>query len=311
MAYSFNDAAAANAHETQYLSRCSVTAASTTKGGRQSPSTARHGKPGRSRRVAFNDVVWELNDMLNDRGHRARDLSKEHPDLLHKLQPLWCEAVRYNVLPLDDRFAERGDSELAGRPELISGNRQIVFCGHDASPVFGDGEHGVTSAHADTAEIQVPKSGADGVIVAVGGITGAGVCTRRTASRSIAITFSACSRRNVEGAGSIPPGQHQVRIEFAYDGGDIAKGGKVSLFVDGKKTGEGHIEQTEPLAFGEESCDVGHEAGSPVTADYSQNGATEFSGQANWVEFDTGIAADDYNHLITPEERLQVAMAKQ
>jgi arylsulfatase len=50
--------------------------------------------------------------------------------MLHKLQQLWLiEAVKYNVLPLDDRFAERGDSQLAGRPELISGNRQVVFGG--------------------------------------------------------------------------------------------------------------------------------------------------------------------------------------
>jgi len=81
--------------------------------------------------------------------------------------------------------------------------------------------------------------------------------------------------------------------------------------VDGKKAGEGRVERTEPFAFGEESLDVGHEAGSPVTADYPQNGGSEFSGEVNWVEFDAGDAADDNNHLITPEERLQVAMAKQ
>jgi len=91
----------------------------------------------------------------------------------------------------------------------------------------------------------------------------------------------------------------------------LPKGGNVSLFVDGHKAGQGRIEQTEPFAFGEESCDVGHEAGSPVTTDYGQNGGSEFSGKVNWVEFDAGIAADDNNHLITPEERLQVAMAKQ
>jgi arylsulfatase len=48
-----------------------------------------------------------------------------------------------------------------------------------------------------------------------------------------------------------------------------------------------------------------------VTADYPPNGGSEFSGQVNWVEFDAGIAADDQNHLITSEERLRVAMAKQ
>jgi arylsulfatase len=48
-----------------------------------------------------------------------------------------------------------------------------------------------------------------------------------------------------------------------------------------------------------------------VTSDYGPNGGSKFSGQVNWVEFDGGIAADDQNHLITPEERLRVAMAKQ
>ena len=71
-------------------------------------------------------------------------------------------------------------------------------------------------------------------------------------------------------------------------------------FVDGKKVGEGRIEQTEPFAFGEESCDVGHEAGSRVTTDYGRDGGNEFSGQVHWVEFDAGVAVDDNDHLITP-----------
>ena len=54
-------------------------------------------------------------------------------------------------------------------------------------------------------------------------------------------------------------------MEFKYDGGGVAKGGQVSLLVDGNKAGEGRIEQTEPFAFGEKSLDIGHEAGSPIT----------------------------------------------
>ena len=92
--------------------------------------------------------------------------------MLHKLQRLWLiEAVKYNVLPLDDRFAERGDSELAGRPELVSGNRQIVFGGLTRVPSLAM-VNTSNKSHAVTAEIQVPKTGAEGVIVAVGGITG-------------------------------------------------------------------------------------------------------------------------------------------
>ena len=60
----------------------------------------------------------------------------------------------------------------------------------------------------------------------------------------------------------------------------------------------------------DETCDVGFEAGSPVTYDYPEGG-TKFSGEVNWVEIDVGKAAEDLDHLITPEERLRVAMAIQ
>lgn len=66
-----------------------------------------------------------------------------------------------------------------------------------------------------------------------------------------------------------------------------------------------------PFPFGEESLDVGHEAGSPVTYDYPHNGGSHVSGKVSWVEFDARDAANDNDHLITAEERLRVAMAKQ
>ena len=51
---------------------------------------------------------------------------------------------------------------------------------------------------------------------------------------------------------------------------------------------------------------MGTETGSPVTTDYSQR---EFSGKVNWVEIDLGL--NDHNHLISPEERVNLAMAIQ
>jgi len=309
MAYSFNDAAAAERHETQYFEMFG------NRGIYHKGWTAvtKHRTPwetGQVKTVAFNDDVWELYDTSKD-WSQARDLAKEQPDMLHKLQQLWLiEAVKYNVLPLDDRFAERGDSQLAGRPELISGDRQIVFGGLTRVPSLAM-VNLANKSYAVTAEIEVPKSGAEGVIVAVGGVTGGWSLYAKSGKPKFCYNFFGLQRTFVEGASVMPPGQHQVRMEFAYDGGGLAKGGTVSLLVDGTKAGEGRIEQTEPFAFGEESLDVGHEAGSPVTTDYPGNHGSEFSGQVSWVEFDAGAAADDHNHLITPEERLQVAMAKQ
>lgn len=231
--------------------------------------------------------------------------------MLKKLQQLWLiEATKYNVLPLDDRMAERFSSELAGRPELIKGNRQIVFGPKTRVP----GLAMITlqnKSHAVTAEIEVPKTGAEGVIVAFGGITGGFSIYAKNGKPKFCYNFFGLDETFVEGNSVIAPGKHQVRMEFAYDGGGLAKGGKISLFVDGKKTGEGRINRTEPFAFGEETCDVGFESGSPVTQDYPNKGGAEFSGQVKWVEFDAGTAADDQNHLISADQRLQVAMTRQ
>ena len=100
-------------------------------------------------------------------------------------------------------------------------------------------------------------------------------------------------------------------MEFEYDGGGLAKGGTVTLYVDGKKAGEGRVDQTEPIVFSaDETCDVGNEFGSPVTYDYPASGA-KFSGEVNWVEIDLGKDAVVLDHLISPEQRLHVAMAIQ
>jgi arylsulfatase A-like enzyme len=310
MAYSFDDATAADRHETQYFEMFG------NRGIYHQGWTAvtKHRTPWLTGHdvvlPAFDDDVWELYDTTKD-WSQARDLAKENPEMLRKLQQLWLiEAAKYNVLPLDDRFAERGNAEIAGRPELISGNRQIIFGGLTRVPALAT----ITmsnKSHAISAEVQVPESGAEGVIVAMGGITGGWSLYAKDGRPKYCYNFFGLEQTYVEGARAIPPGQHQVRVEFAYDGGGIAKGGTVTLFVDGRKASEGRVNQTEPFAFGEESLDLGHEAGSPVTYDYGRTGSNPFSGQVNWVEFDAGIAADDHNHLISPEERLRVAIAKQ
>jgi arylsulfatase A-like enzyme len=78
---------------------------------------------------AFDDDRWELYDTRTD-WTQAHDVSAEHPDVLNELQRLWLiEAVKYNVLPLDDRGTERVVPEIAGRPTLIRGKTQLLFSG--------------------------------------------------------------------------------------------------------------------------------------------------------------------------------------
>jgi arylsulfatase len=100
-------------------------------------------------------------------------------------------------------------------------------------------------------------------------------------------------------------------MEFAYDGGGLAKGGVVSLFVDGAKVGEGRLEGTVPMIFSaDETTDVGTDGGTPVSDDYGPKDS-QFTGRVRWVQLDIDEAAEDLDHLITPEERLRIAMARQ
>ena len=100
-------------------------------------------------------------------------------------------------------------------------------------------------------------------------------------------------------------------MEFDYDGGGLAKGGTVELYLDGAKIGQGRVDATIPLVFSaDETADIGRDTASPVSDDYA--GETSiFSGTVNWVQIDLGEDAEDVDHLITPEERLRVAMARQ
>ena len=309
MAYCFNQASAPERRQTQYFEMAG------NRGIYHKGWTAvtRHRTPwetGMVKLPAFDDDIWELYDTNTD-WTQSKDLAQEHPQKLHELQRLWLiEATKYNVLPLDDRFAERANPELAGRPQLIKGNRQILFGGMgrltESSIV-----NFKNKSHAITAEVVVPPAGAEGVIVAQGGLTGGWSLYTKAGKPKYCYNFYGVDRYTIEGTMAIPPGTHQVRMEFAYDGGGLAKGGTVALYVDGQKAGEGRVDRTEPIVFSaDETCDVGFEAGSPVTYDYPTEGG-KFSGDVNWVQIDVGEDAEDLDHLISPEERFRVAMALQ
>ena len=67
----------------------------------------------------------------------------------------------------------------------------------------------------------------------------------------------------------VPSGTHQVRVEFAYDGGGLAKGGDVTIYHDGEAVGSGRVGATQPMVFSaDETTDIGYESGTTVTPDY-------------------------------------------
>jgi arylsulfatase len=115
----------------------------------------------------------------------------------------------------------------------------------------------------------------------------------------------------VEAASPLPAGEHQVRMEFAYAGGGLGKGGKVTLYTDGKKVGEGNIPMTLAMIFAaDDGCDVGEDSGAPVSQDYGPHD-NAFNGRVKGVQLAIADAAENSDHLVSPEEAIRIAMARQ
>jgi arylsulfatase A-like enzyme len=308
MAYSFDDADAAERRETQYFEMfCN-------RGIYHQGWTAvtKHGIPWvlvGGEKPALDEDVWELYDTNTD-WTQAKDLSAEHPDKLADLQRLFLiEAGKYNVLPLDDRVVERLLPDVAGRPTLVRGDRQLLYGGMGRLS-----ENSVVSiknkSHAVTAEIEVPDGGAEGVIVAQGGSIGGWSLYFKEGKPRYCYNLLGIQRFYVDAEKEVPEGTRQVRMEFAYDGGGMGKGGTAALYLDGVKVGEGKVAATAAMVFSaDDTCDVGEENGALVADDYPV--PNTFTGQVNWVEIDVGKAAEDADHQIDPDELLRVAMARQ
>jgi arylsulfatase len=309
MLYSFNDAKAAERHETQYFEMFG------NRGIYHKGWTAvtRHKTPWLlvgEKVPQFDDDNWELYDTNKD-WSQGNNLAKQMPDKLHELQRLWLiEATRYDVLPLDDRGAERFNPDLAGRPVLIRGNTQILFGGMGRLS-----ENSIVSiknkSHAVTADIVVPASGAEGVIIAQGGNIGGWVLYAKAGKLKYCYNLLGIQQFFVESESKIPAGEHQVRMEFTYAGGGLGKGGTAALYIDGKKVGEGKVAATAAMVFSaDDGCDVGQDTGSPVSTDYGPRG-NEFTGRVKGVQIAVAEAAEDKDHLISPEDAMRVAMARQ
>src|SRR5689334_19672547 len=307
MRYSFDGATEAHRHETQY-SEMFCNRGIYHEGW---TGVTRHSTPwvvGQSL-PAFDDDVWELYEPGD--WSQAHDLAVEMPEKLAELQQLWLEEARkYNVLPLDDRRIERFNAELVGRPELIKGNSQLLFGGMGRL-TEGSILNIKNKSHSVTAEIVVPEAGVAGVILAQGGAFAGWSLYAKEGRPKYCYNLLGLQRFKIAGDATIPPGTHQVRMEFAYDGGGPAKGGTVTLYVDGDEVGQGRVEGTVPLIFSaDETADVGRDTASPVSDDYDGESSV-FSGKVNWVQIDLGEDAENADHLITAEERLTVAMARQ
>ncbi|MEV7694082.1 arylsulfatase [Microbacterium sp. NPDC089189] len=307
MSYSFNEADADDRHVTQYFELMG------NRGIYHQGWTAqtKHRTPWDvvSKAPDFSADVWELYDTSVD-WTQANNLAASRPEKLAELQQLFLiEAARHNVFPIDDRAAERMNPELAGRPTLVTGTSLRLYPG-----MVRLGENVALNvknrSYSVTAQIVAPDDGGlEGAIVAQGGRTGGWSVFAEDGKLGYHYNYCGLVRTTVLSDRPIGAGEHQVRVEFAYDGGGVGKGGTVTLFIDGTPAGSGRVEHTHPLYFSfDEGLDTGEDTGMPAYDGYKEWGGA-FTGTIAWADLELGL--DDHSHLIDPEEHLNAALRHQ
>jgi arylsulfatase len=284
MLYSFNDAQAKDRHLTQYFEIFGNRAiyndgwfAGTV-----------HKAPWESKpRATLDGDTWELYGTRNDFS-LANDLAGKNPAKLKEMQDIFmAEAVKYNVLPIDDRSIERLNAALVGRPDLMAGRRSLtVYEGMTgmSENVFINIKN---RSHIITAEVQISKGGAKGVILAQAGRFGGWSLYLKSGKPTYTYNFLGLQRFTIAATKAVPAGKAKIRYEFVYDGGGLGKGGLGTIFVNGKKIAEGRIEHTQPMVFsGDEGADVGEDGETPVVEDYGIPAPYKFTGKINKVTID-------------------------
>ena len=228
--------------------------------------------------------IWELYN-INEDFSQANNLAEQNPAKLEEMKKLFMEeAVKYNVLPIDDRSLERFDPAIAGRPDLMNGRTKLeLYEGAKGIPENAFINIKNTSLTI-TANIDV-QANASGVIVCQGGDFGGWTFYLTEGKPCYSYNWVGLETYTVSANQKITPGQHTLKFDFAYEGGRGA-GGTGTIFLDGNKIGEGAITHTNANTFGiDESADVGTDENTPVYPAYK--GKEKFTGKIEKVTIET------------------------
>ncbi len=268
MVYTFDDANASSRHTTQYFEIFGNRAiyhdgwlAGTVHRAPWEPKT----------RASLQDDTWELYDTRTDFS-LITNLAARNPERLKQMQDLFmAEAVKNHVLPIDDRGVERVNPALAGRPDLMAGRTSLTVYAGMAGMTENVFINVKNRSHTITAEVEIPESGGEGVILCQAGRFGGWSLYLKGGMPTYTYNWLGLERYTVKASEAVPAGKAVVRFEFAYDGGKPGSGGTGTILVNGNKVAQGRINKTQPMIFSaDEGADVGLDAGTPVTDDYKE-----------------------------------------
>jgi len=228
--------------------------------------------------------VWELYNIDEDFSE-ANNLAETNPEKLKELQEVFKqEAIKNHVFPIDDRRSERFNPAIAGRPNLLGPRKTLtVYEG-----MVGIAENAFINVkntnYTITADVEIPKAGANGVIIAQAGKFGGWTLYMKNGKLQHEYNYFGVENTRVTSSTAVSPGAHILKYEFVFDGGKPGAGGTSILYVDDKKVGEGKIPKTQPFVFSaDEGVDVGMDGETNVSNDYKE-GDNAFTGKIQQVK---------------------------
>lgn len=233
---------------------------------------------------SFDEDIWELYHITEDYS-QAVDLADQEPARLRQLQDLFmASAAKYNVLPLDDRFAERLDVTL--RPSYFYGRDKVTFYPGMTRLPEGSGPKLVGVPFTLTALVDIPKAGAEGVIFALGGDVAGFSLFLWEGKVRFHYNFFSIRRYDIISPDLLVGGKHTIELVFTPEAPKPGSPANAELRIDGTSVAKGRIDEQVPQRCGTETMDVGMDCVSPVCADYEKKGLFPFTGTIESVTFD-------------------------
>ncbi len=236
---------------------------------------------------------WELYNVKED-PTESNDLATAMPDKLKEMQDLfYTEAKKNNVLPLDNSSLTRWN---APRPSLTAGRKTFSYSG-ELSGVPASGAPSILNrAYTITAEVQIPKGGAEGMIVTQGGrFGGYGLFLSKgefgfDRGRVVFLYNLLDLKRTMWEGPELEPGRHTIVFQWTPEGPGLGKGGTGVLTVDGKEAAKNTMEHSTPITFPEdETFDVGTDTRTGVALlEYRYDPPFKFTGKIDRLTFELG-----------------------
>ncbi|MBW4596582.1 MAG: arylsulfatase [Brasilonema angustatum HA4187-MV1] len=215
----------------------------------------------------FQQDPWELYNIEEDFSE-ANNLAAENPEKLEKLQNLFLSQARqYQVLPLDDRVSERFD--VSRRPSPASGRTTFTYYPGVEPIPEGSAPSLKNRSFSITANVEIPESGAEGVLLTQGGRFAGWGFFLEDSKLTYVYNFVNAQRYIIQSPQKLSPGKSTIRFDFDYDGGEVGAGGTGKLFINEQQVASGRIEKTVPYRLAlDETFDVGRDTGTPVVETY-------------------------------------------